>query len=358
MTSFRPSAAILFCASFLAACADTNAPLPDPVEVLLVVNTRGNSLSIVPVDAPETAVEVPLGGDGSEPVSLAAHGAVAIVPLGPGDAAAVVDLRSGQVMRLIPLPGSGATGAAMVDDSIAYVANPNRNTVSRINYLTGETADVSVGPHPQGVVFTRGRVFVLNGNLDVARQPQGESWLTVIDPAINALAEGIDSIALSGPGNASSAAVGGDGSLYIVLAGGTLEEQGRLSIVDPVERIELASFTGLGREAGQVATDGEVRVFVSSIAEGLLAFDTDSNRVVRGAGEGVPVPNNTGVAVDSRRLVYAIEGGGCGGAGRGFAHVLTGDLEEELGRLPLGRCPAAALTVRIPPEELRIGPLR
>lgn len=336
--------------ALVTACADTNAPLPDPVEVLLVVNSRGNSLSIVPVDVPEAAVEVPLGGEGSEPVSLAARGAVAVVPLGPGDAAAVVDLRNGQVMRLIPLPGSGANGAAMVDDSIAYVANPNLNTVSRINYLTGETADVATGPHPQGVVFTRGRVFVLNGNLDVARQPQGESWLTVIDPALNAPAEGIDSIAVSGPGNASSAAVGVDGSLYVILSGGTLEEQGRLSIVDPVERVELASFSGLGREAGQVATDGGVRVFISSIAEGLLAFDTDSNKVVRGAGEGVPVPNNTGVAVDSRGLVYAIEGGGCGGAGRGFAHVLTGDLEEEVRRLPLGRCPAAALTVRIPPE--------
>ena len=70
-------------------------------------------------------------------------------------------------MRAIPLPdNSGATGSAIVDDSIAFVANPNLNTVSRINYLTGETAEIEVGPYPQGIVFARGRIFVLEGNLE------------------------------------------------------------------------------------------------------------------------------------------------------------------------------------------------
>jgi hypothetical protein len=334
----------------LSACADTNAPLPDPVEVLLAVNREGNTLSIVPVDAPDLKAEVPLGGTGSEPTSLAARNGVAVVPLGPGDAAAVVDLRNGQLLRVIPLPGSGATGAAIVDDSIAYVANPNLNTVSRIDYHTGERFDVAVGQHPQGVVFTRGRVFVLNGNLDAMRRPLGESWITVIDPATNARAAGIDSIPLTGPGNASSGVAGGDGLLYVVVTGSPLEGEGRLSIVDPVERVELASFSGLGRAPGQVTTDGEARVLVSSDAEGLLAFDTDSNKVVRGAGEGVPVPNNSGVAVDTRRRVYALESGSCVGPAPGLAHVLTDDLEEELRTFPLGRCPRAALTVRIPPE--------
>lgn len=342
-------AAILL-GAVLPACADTNAPLPDPVEVLLAVNREGNSLSIVPVDVPESDREISLGGVGSNPSSLAARGGVAVVPLGAGDGVAVVDLRQGELARLIPLPGSGATGAAMVDDSVAYVANPRLNTVSRVNYLTGASSEVAVGRYPQGVVLARGRVFVLNGNLDQSLQPLGESWITVIDPATNAPAAGIDSIALTGPGNATWGAVGGDGLLYVVVTGSTLEAEGRLSIVDPVERVELASFSGLGRAPGQVASDGEARVFVSSTTEGLLAFDTDSNHFVRGRREGVPIADNTGVAVDSRGRVYALESGTCGGPGRGRAHVLSHDLEVELRTLSLGRCPAAALTVRIPPE--------
>lgn len=335
--------------ALLTGCAETNAPLPDPVEVLLAVNREANSLSIVPVDDPESASEVSLGGTGSRPASVAAHGGIAIVPLGPGDGVAVVDLRDRQVMRVIPLPGSGATGAAVVDDSIAYVANPNLNTVSRVNYLTGESAEVEVGQHPQGVVFARGRIFVLNGNVDEALEPLGESWITVIDPVTNAHATGIDSIPLSGAGNARSGAVGPDGLLYVSVAGSPQQNEGRLSIVDPVERIEVASFSGLGRAPGEVATGSESQVLISSITEGLLEFGTDSNKVVRGAGEGVPIPTNTGVAVDSDNRVYALEAGPCEGQATGLAHVLDSDLSE-VRTLPLGRCPAAALTVRIPPE--------
>jgi ABC-type dipeptide/oligopeptide/nickel transport system ATPase component len=46
----RPPALLLLAAGLLAACADTNAPAPAPEEVLLVVNTRSNSLSILPID--------------------------------------------------------------------------------------------------------------------------------------------------------------------------------------------------------------------------------------------------------------------------------------------------------------------
>ena len=336
--------------ALLVGCAETNAPLPDPVEVLLAVNREGNTLSVLPVDDPESGSQVPLGGTGSKPTSLAARAAVAVVPLGAGDAVAVVDLRSRQVMLTIPLPGSGATGAAIVDDSIAYVANPNLNTVSRINYLTGESAEVPVGLDPQAVVFARGRVFVLNGNLDETLEPVGESWITVIDPVTNAHATGIDSIPLSGGGNARSGAVGADGLLYVVVAGSTQQSEGRLSIVDPVERVEIASFSGLGRAPGQVAANGEARVYISSTTEGLLAFDTDSNEVVRGEGEGFPIPTNSGVALDSDQRVYALEAGPCAGPTSGTAHVLAPDLSDELRTLPLGRCPTAALTVRIPPE--------
>jgi hypothetical protein len=335
----------------LAACADTNAPLPDPVEVLLAVNRSASSLSIVPVDAPAEAREVALGGSGSAPSSLAARNALAVVPLGTGDAVAVVDLRAGAVLSRIPLPAnSGARGAAIVDDSIAYVGNPNLNTVSRVNYQTGETSEVAVGQSPQALAFTRGRVFVLNGNLNEESEPRGESWITVVDPATNARATGVDSIPLTGPGNARSAALGGDGLLYVVVSGSALSGEGRLSIVDPVERVELASFSGLGPAPGQIAGDGEARLFVSSPTRGLLPFDTDSNVVVQGSAGSIAVPGSAAVAVDSRRRVYAVESGNCGGGAAGRAVVLSGDLAEELGTLPLGRCPVAALTVHIPPE--------
>jgi hypothetical protein len=229
----RQSPVLLLATALLAACADTNAPLPEPQRVLLAVNSTANTLSIVPLETPASAVTVELGGTTPTPVGVSARDDIAIVPLGLDNAVAVVDLRAGQVLRRIPLPdNSGATGSAVVDDSIAYVGNPNLNTVSRVNYVTGETFEVPAGVYPQGVIFARGRVFVLNGNLDETFSPAGPSWITVIDPVTNQRAEPVDSIALTGPGNAGFADVAGDGLLYVVSTGSFFGGEGRLSVVD------------------------------------------------------------------------------------------------------------------------------
>ena len=346
----RRLSSLLLGAALLAGCADTNAPLPEPQEVLLAVNSTANTLSIVPVDAPTSGIEVQLGGTTATPVGVSARGAIAIVPLGVDNAVAVVDLRAGTVLRRVPLPdSSGAKGSAVIDDSIAYVANPNLNSVSRVNYVDGTTAEVVVGRYPQGVIFTRGKVFVLNGNLDSTFAPAGPSWLSVIDPATNTLAAGGDSIPLTGPGNAGFATVGVDGLMYVMSTGSITEGEGRLSIVDPVDRTEMASFSGFGTGPGSVAADGDAKVYASSLAEGLMVFDTDSNKVVRGAGNGVPIPRNSAVAVDSRNRVYAIESGPCQGGHRGKAHVLDPELTQQR-TITLGECPSGAAVVQIPPE--------
>lgn len=328
-------------------CADTNAPPPEPLELLLVVNSQSNSLSIVSVDGEDSPISVPLGGSGSTPSGVAAREGIAVVPLGAADAVAVVDLIARRLLYRIALPaGSGATGAALVSDSVAYVGNPGLNSISRVNVFTQDTAEVPAGVFPQGFAVARGRLFVLNGNLDETGEPAGPSWLTVINPATNGLAAGIDSIPLTGPGNAAFAAVAADGSLYVINRGRTNPAEGRLSVVDPLERTEVASFAGLGLLPGDLATDGQSRVLVSSFTEGLLEFDTDSNVVVRGEADGIGIPSNTGVAVDSKGRVYAIESGGCAPGEPGVAHVLDEELEE-IDRITLGRCSAGATVVRI-----------
>jgi DNA-binding beta-propeller fold protein YncE len=347
----RP-APVALALGLLLGCADTNALPPDPVELLVVANSQANSVAIVPVDPAEPTVTVPLSTPRGRPMSLAAFDRYALVPLGDLDQVAVVDLQQGTLVQRIPLPpGSRPTGAIMLDASIGYVANSGRNTISLINVPSEHVREIAVGVSPQGFAFARGRLFVLNANLDSTGEPVGASWLTVINPATNALAPGIDSVPLTGPGYAASAAVGGDGLIYIVNRGRSTTPEGRLSVVDPLERKEVASFAGLGLQPGQIATDGGVRVFVSSQTEGLLEFNTDSNAVIRGEGEGVPIPTNAGVAVDSEGLVYAIQAGDCDPGRPGFAHVLDDQLVQ-IRMVQLGRCSAGAQVARIVVEAV------
>ena len=332
----------------LAACAATEPLPPAPVEVLVVVNATARTLTVAPTGAPNTAVTIPLGATSNVPAGLAARGGVALVPLGDDDAVAVVDLGAGSVTSTYGLAaGSGATGAAVVDDSIGYVALPKLNKVTRINYTTGDTTSVAVGVHPQGLAFTRGRLFVLNGNLNGGGASLGASWLTVIDPVTNAKATGVDSIPLLGPGNARSVSVGTDGLLYVMSAGDSGTGEGRLSIVNPVTREEIANFGGFGNRPAGLAAAGE-RLYVASWSEGLMTFDTRLREVLRGGGEGVAIATNSAVVVGASGRIYAISAGPCTGGTGGTAHILRpGDLVST-GTIPLGECALGALMTTVP----------
>ena len=331
-----------------AGCAATEPFPPAPVEVLVVVNSTARTLRVVPTAAPSIGFTIPLGATSVTPAGLAARSGIGLVPLGDDDAVAVVDLGLGTVLNTFALAGnSGATGAAIIDDSTGYVADPGLNTVTRINYLTGDTASVAVGVHPQGLVYTRGKLFVLNGNVDGTLTPLGPSWLTVIDPVTNAKATGIDSIPLLGSGNARSAAVGADGLLYVLSAGDSGTGEGRLSIVNPVTRKELSNFGGFGNLPAALASTGE-RLLVASWAEGVMTFDTRLREVTRGAGEGVTVPTNSSVATGANGKIYALSAGPCTGGTGGTAHILRPSDFVEIGTIPLGECAIGAVITTVP----------
>lgn len=332
----------------LAACAATEPFPPAPEEVLVAVNSTARTLTVAPTGAPNTAVTVPLGAGSDVPAGFAARSGMALIPLGDDDAVAVVDLGAGTVVHTWPLAtGSGATGAAVVDDSIAYVALPALDRVTRIDYTTGDTASVAVGVHPQALVFTRGRLFVLNGNVNGSGTPLGASWITVIDPVTNAKATGIDSIPLLGPGNARSATLGADGLLYVMSAGDSGSGEGRLSIVNPVSREELASFNGFGNLPAGLGASGD-RLFIASWSEGLMTFDTRLREVTRGAGEGVAIATNSSVVVGANGRIYAVSAGPCSGGTGGTAHILRPSDLASSGTIPLGECAVGALITTVP----------
>jgi hypothetical protein len=331
-------------------CAETAAPLPAPEEIVVVLNTTGATLTLVPVAAPTLVSTIPLGASDAEPVSVAARGSTAVVPLRGRDAVAVVDLREGLLVNTIMLgPGSGVAGAVLIGDSVAYVSNSRQNTLTRVDLATGDTASIAVGSTPQQIIFTRGRLLVLNANLDSLGRPVGESWISVVDPSVAQAGALVDSIPLIGPGNAQFSTVAGDGLLYVVQHGDPSVDEGRLSVVDPVGRRELASFGGFGFGPGDLTADGGDRLLISSRTEGLMEFDTADRAIVRGEGNGIPIPGNTSVTIDSQGRIYALEAG-C--SDNGLVHVLRSDFTE-IRTVPVGQCATQALLARVPPAGVQ-----
>jgi DNA-binding beta-propeller fold protein YncE len=336
-------------------CAATTPSPPPPRDVLVVLNATSASLSLIPIPGGGPPDVIPLGNLGGVPHAMAAHGSELLITTGAWGTVARLDLLTGVSAVLYHLPqGAGAGGAVFVDDTLAFVTNPLNDRVTRFNFRTGDTVSVGVGRTPVAVAFTRGRLFVANANRDPAcpfAEPciLGASWLTVLDP-VSAVV--LDSIPLVGPGNAVAIEVGGDGLLYVLSAGvaNGPASTGRVSIVDPVARIEVGSIAGFGTLPNNLASDRRERLFVTSESEGLMEFNTRTRRVVRGAGSGIPLQGATAAAVDGAGLIYAVESGSCSDLVSGRVRVFRSDLTEV--RVVLtGSCSVAATQVKLPPLE-------
>src|SRR5882724_7489924 len=288
------------------------------------------------------------------PNTIDGHGNVLLVPLGQADAVAVDRLlgpcgpgalcvQPDYVLALAT--GSGATGVAIQDDSIAWIANPNLNTVTRLNYLRGDTTSVAVGVHPQAVAIVGTRVFVVNSNV-VGSSPAGPSWLTSFECCSVTTP---DSIPLTGT-NARFATVGEDSLLYVIASGHTGAADGKLSIVDPQARAEIAVLNGLGESPGAAAFHpAGGRLLIASALEGILEVNTSTRAVTRGPGNGVKPGGHgvSGFAIDLRGRVYAVDPGAC--ATGGTVHVLTAPPNYgEIEAVPVGVCPSTAAVAVTP----------
>ncbi len=339
----------------ISACAETTAPLPPPEELLLVVNTGDNDLSIIPLAKEFSTVRVSLGANVPVDARVTAGRRFAVVTTGGGDSLAVVDLTKRSVERTVHLGvGSEAQGAAIQGDSVAFVALSGVGSIARVHLITGEVTVVETGPRPRDMVLTRGRLFVVHGGQECTVPSEEcfaeESWILVTDP-VSLMRQGVaDSIPLPGPGNASYAAVASDGRLYVLSTGTADTPAGRLSIVDPVSRVEVGSFGGLGEFPGPITADRGERIIISSTTEGLMAFNTRTRSVVRGANAGIPVATNTAVTTDSQGIIYGIESGACTGSGNGRVRLFRADFTE-VRSIPLGACAGSATTTLIPPAE-------
>jgi hypothetical protein len=331
--------------TILAACGDDDGsgpPATPATELAVVLNSVDRSLTVFAVDSPDARFTIGLGPDGS-PVALAVRGARAVVPMGIVPAAVVVDLEQRAVVHSVALPeNSGATGVAFLNDTLALVTNPSRNSVSVVNALRGTAGpEIEVGEYPQGIVAVGDTAYVINARLGPDFQPTGPGTITVlagVPPAV------IDTIELSGL-NPGDGAAGSDGRLYVVHSGRFGQGDGSLSVVDRGTRAELQHHTGFGEFPGSIALGQAGRMYVGSFGYGIAVWDAMTTSFLRSPANAIApggIPSSSGVGVDGHGRVYALEPE-CVEAARVFR--LTGSYEVEA-EVPVGVCPIAiAFTV-------------
>ena len=282
-------------------------------EYAAVVNSVSATVSVFPVDEPDSVIHVALDPL-STATTIAVRDEIALVPLGLYAAVAVIDLEQGVVIDEIPLPeGSGATGVAIVDDSLACVANPMLTTVTPVLYRSGTTlAQIEVGTYPTALIALGDRVFVVEANL-VNFTPAGPSTMSVID------AETLEvdaDFGLSGR-NGSDVATNGD-RLFVVNAGDFGSANASVSVVDLPAAAESGDFTGFGDFASEVEVTLAQQLFVSSPSDGVAVFDLITEEFVIAPADaiGEPFGNVLGIGLDSSERLWVLDAVDCSSPGR------------------------------------------
>lgn len=325
-------------------------PDPDVDDVRrvgVVLNSVDISLTlftVFPDDSPGATSTIGLGPAGS-PVGFSVQGRLVAVPMGTVPAVALVDLLEEEVSETIALPeGSGATGSAFANDSILVVANPNRNSVSPVNYRRGTVGpEIPVGTFPEEVVPVGDRLYVLNSELGADFQPAGPGTITVLRAGDLSVAGTIE---LSGR-NPVGGALGPDGRLYVVNSGAFGEGDGSLSVVDPVAADEVAHHGGFGEFPGAPAFGFFGLLHVPSFAYGLAIWEPASGSFSRSPADPLTpggVPSVSGVAFDDEGRLYTLLPR-CSEPGA----ALRLDQSREVAReIPVGTCPIRIAFTNLP----------
>jgi len=333
----------------LAACDNNpNSPHGDPTRLEIVVNSVDNSLTLIPVDSTGvTPRTVGLGSVAASPVTVAARNAVAVVPEGIYPFATLVNLRSGTVAGSVALPAnSGATGVAFLNDSIAIVANSNRNTVSPVNVNRATAgAEVAVGVYPQAVVEgTDGRVFVLNGNL-VNFSPAGPGSVTVI----NASGQAAGTVALTGINPA--AGVVRNGKLYVINSGTFGGNNSSLSVVNLSTLTEERLVTGFGEFPGAIAAGADGNIYVGVYGTGILVWNPSTLTFVRAISNPIVpggAPPVSALGFDYAGRLHTTNPGDCSSAGKAYRLVGASAVERTVAT---GVCPFAIAFADVPSTD-------
>lgn len=250
-------------------------------QIGVVVRSTGKAITMFQLGSSTTQQQIALGTSSTiTPTGLSVRGRRAAVPLGNAASVALIDLETAQIARFFIFASGNATGSAFVDDTTVVAANLMLNEVGKfaINQ-TGDTikALVNVAPQPTAIAVGGGRVFVVSSNLDANFAPLGPGILTAIDP--NTMQ--VVGRATMGGNNSTDAAVGPDGSLYIINSGDFVG-QGSMTIVNPATMTVVTTIQNIGVGPGAIYIDAGGLAYISSFFGGTTIWNTATRQFVRG----------------------------------------------------------------------------
>lgn len=314
---YRIGILFMTCWIFIA-CGDDNNPVASNSgagQKAFVLNSIAKTISVINLDSLTVQNDAIALGANSSAVGFSVRGERALVPNGSENNVLILDITNLTLTGTVDLPvGSGATGSAFLDDNIAFVCNLNLGSVSRLDLSNATvTATTTVGRAPSDVAIAAGKVFVANANVDFTTfQPIGNGTVSVIDPQTNQVTNTID----AGATNSQFLAVDPDGDLIVISSGGFGAGNGAVTVIDPNSENVTAGPFVIGDFPGEVNISPAGIAYIASFSNGLYAFNTMTNTVLRNGQNALAVTTPggavfgaAGVAFDADGNIYSVNFG-------------------------------------------------
>jgi len=336
--------AVVLAACVAAACSDALEQDTTAGQVIVAADSSTNGLAVISASR-FNATGVFGGGEPfAVPTRITARDSFVFLTVGSGDSLAMLHLvgGGGAATNHYYALGAGARGIGTIGVQPAglgwqmWVPLAGVNRVMRATFPVIDTASFAAGPHPMGATIVGGILFVVNANAvnDSPAGPSSLTWLSIASPTTGG------TIPLTGT-NGQFITSGTDGLLYVVTRGGAGGADGRLSIVDPQAKVEVAVINGLGELPGGAVYHPSGRLLIASATHGILEVNTLTRTLDRGPGQGF-MPGSDGVAalaLDQRGRIYAMSAS----CGPGTVRVLSGPPDYAILRtVPAGSCIRAA----------------
>jgi hypothetical protein len=290
-------------AVLLSACGDSTTTAPverefldgtlDNPQIALVVNTLAKSVRLMQLGDLAQTRDIALGPSSAiTPVGISVRGRQVAVPLGNAASVALIDPWEERIQRFFLFGSGNATGSAFPDDNTLLVGNLIDDLVGRVrlDQVSDEIEQtVAVAPAPFAIVPDGNRAYVISANLDEAFAPLGDGVVTALD---SESLDVIGTVSTGGP-NASDAALGPSGLLYVVNTGDFVSP-GSLAIVDPGTLSLLDVVDGFGVGPGRIRVDAQGLAYISGVFFGTLVWDTKTREFLRGPPDPVCAPLPSG----------------------------------------------------------------
>ena len=192
----------------------------DTNDIFNVLVTRPNGVveedTVIGVTLLRNAVQRNLAQLGSVPADIQIRGERLYVVNGFSNNIQIFDISQSSPQEIgtitIP-PNSNPIGMAFLNDTIAYVTNNSGQSVAVVNVETRQCETIFVSSEdmgittpcssvinvpsntfeePVGVIIVNGKVYISNNNLDPFFSPNGNGFITIIDPVLNQITGFID----------------------------------------------------------------------------------------------------------------------------------------------------------------------